>query len=187
MSSRIAAPLPTSIASCQHDHTHCIATAMVTAQEVCTRNGARLTKLREQVLRLIWQSHKPLGAYPLMEMLAHESTRRVAPPTVYRALEFLLDQGLIHRINTLNAYIGCTHPRADHANNFLICEHCGVAIEFAADQLQQQINNTARDFGFSIAAQSIELVGRCEQCETAQLQVNTNGHNDMDTAGDGDD
>lgn len=157
--------LPTSIASQQHDHTHCIASAMSTAQEVCNRNGARLTKLREQVLRLIWQSHKPLGAYPLMDMLAEESTRRVAPPTVYRALEFLLEQGLIHRINTLNAYVGCTHPSAHHANNFLICEHCGVAIEFSASTLQDHINATATGFGFSIKSQSIELVGSCERCE----------------------
>ncbi|WP_439134303.1 Fur family transcriptional regulator [Pseudomaricurvus sp.] len=157
--------LPTSIASQQHDHTRCIASAMTTAQEVCARNGARLTKLREQVLRLVWQSHKPLGAYPLMDMLAAESTRRVAPPTVYRALEFLLDQGLIHRINTLNAYVGCTHPSHHHANNFLICEHCGVAIEFSASALQEKINETAGDFGFSIKSQSIELVGSCEGCE----------------------
>lgn len=157
--------LPTSIASQQHDHTHCIASAMTTAQEICARNGARLTKLREQVLRLIWQSHKPLGAYPLMDMLAAESTRRVAPPTVYRALEFLLEQGLIHRINTLNAYIGCTHPNGDHDNNFLICEHCGVAIEFSAAALQERINESAADFGFSIRSQSIELVGSCERCE----------------------
>lgn len=161
-------PLPTSIASQQHDHTQCIATAMTQAQEICSHNGARLTRLREQVLRLIWQSHKPLGAYALMDMLAQESTRRVAPPTVYRALEFLLEQGLIHRINTLNAYIGCTHPSAHHANNFLICEHCGVAIEFSTQSLQDNINQTARDLGFSIKAQSIELVGCCDRCEASQ-------------------
>lgn len=140
---------------------------MTTAQEVCTQNGARLTKLRAQVLRLIWQSHTPLGAYPLMDMLAQASTRRVAPPTVYRALEFLLEQGLIHRINTLNAYIGCTRPSKDHANNFLICQHCGVAIEFSANTLQEHINRTAGELGFTIKSQAIELVGSCERCEAA--------------------
>lgn len=159
--------IPTSIASKQHDHTHCIASAMESAQAICAKNGARLTQLREQVLRLIWQSHKPLGAYVLMEMLAKESTRRVAPPTVYRALEFLLEQGLVHRINTLNAYIGCTHPSGQHANNFLICEHCGVAIEFSASPLQQSIDQTATEFGFTIKSQSIELVGSCGQCDAA--------------------
>lgn len=161
-----AASLPTSIASKQHDHDHCIASAMATAQAVCAQNGARLTNLREQVLRLIWQSHKPLGAYPLMDMLAEESTRRVAPPTVYRALEFLLEQGLIHRINTLNAYIGCTRPNAHPCNNFLICQDCGVAIEFSASSLQEHIDRTAGHLGFAIQSQSIELVGHCQRCGT---------------------
>lgn len=156
--------LPTSIASRQHDHDHCIAAAMATAQQVCAQNGARLTQLREQVLRLIWQSHKPLGAYALMDMLAEKSTRRVAPPTVYRALEFLLEQGLIHRINTLNAYIGCTHPHAQPCNNFLICRDCGVAIEFSAGSLQEHIDRTAGHLGFTIQTQSIELVGSCQRC-----------------------
>ncbi len=160
--------IPTSIASQQHDHTQCISTAMDTAKTVCANNGARLTPLREQVFRLVWSSHQPLGAYALMEMLAEQSTRKVAPPTVYRALEFLLEQGLIHRINMLNAFVGCTHPHADHANNFLICEHCGVAIEFSASPLQTSINQTAGSFGFTITAQSIELMGSCEQCQNTQ-------------------
>lgn len=161
-----ATSLPTSIASKQHDHDQCITSAMATAQAVCAQTGARLTKLREQVLRLIWQSHKPLGAYPLMDMLAEESTRRVAPPTVYRALEFLLEQGLIHRINTLNAYIGCTRPNAHPCNNFLICQHCGVAIEFSASTWQEHIDRTAGQLGFTIQSQSIELVGSCQRCGT---------------------
>ncbi|MGH1374273.1 MAG: Fur family transcriptional regulator [Cellvibrionaceae bacterium] len=160
--------IPTSIASQQHNHDHCISTAMDTAKEVCAKNGARLTPLREQVFRLVWNSHQPLGAYALMEMLAQQSTRKVAPPTVYRALEFLLEQGLIHRINMLNAFVGCTHPDAEHANNFLICESCGVAIEFSASPLQKSINQTAADFGFTINAQSIELMGSCQQCQSSQ-------------------
>ncbi len=161
--------IPTSIASQQHDHSHCISTAMEQAKAVCAQNGARLTPLREQVFRLVWNSHQPLGAYALMEMLAEESTRRVAPPTVYRALEFLLEQGLIHRINMLNAFVGCTHPSSTHANNFLICEDCGVAIEFSASSLQTSINDTAAEFGFSINAQSIELMGCCQHCKEAKL------------------
>ncbi|WP_277345536.1 Fur family transcriptional regulator [Pseudomaricurvus alkylphenolicus] len=137
---------------------------METAQRICSDNGVRLTQLREQVLRLIWQSHRPLGAYALMEMLAEQSTRRVAPPTVYRALEFLLEQGLIHRINTLNAFVGCTHPQGDHDNNFMICEECGVAIEFCTEKIQHDIKDSAAQFNFTIKAQSIELVGLCQAC-----------------------
>lgn len=157
--------LSPSIASQHHDHSHCISTAMETARQVCADKGARLTALREQVLRLIWNSHQPLGAYALMDMLSEQSTKRVAPPTVYRALDFLLEQGLIHRINMLNAFVGCTHPDSHHANNFLICEHCGVAIEFSTDSLETSIQSTASDFGFSIRSQCIELMGSCQQCQ----------------------
>ncbi len=157
--------IPTSIASTAHNHDRCISSAMQTARQVCSRNGARMTSLRENVLRLIWQSHQPLGAYKLMDMLAAASTRRVAPPTVYRALDFLLEQGLIHRINSLNAFIGCTHPSTRHANNFLICTSCGIAIEFAYQGLQTSIDQTAAELGFSVDAQCIELIGHCANCQ----------------------
>lgn len=157
--------LPTSIASEQHNHQHCIDAALNTARQLCQQQGARMTALREQVLRLIWQSHKPLGAYQLMEMLAAASTRKVAPPTVYRALDFLLELGLVHRINTLNAFVGCTHPEQVHATNFLICRDCGVAIEFSQAGLQQGIRETLEHFHFELESQSIELVGRCATCQ----------------------
>lgn len=153
------------IACRQHDHSHCIDTAIATARQRCADQGARLTSQREQVLRLIWQSHKPLGAYALMDMLAAQSTRRVAPPTVYRALDFLLEQHLIHRIHSLNAFIGCTHPDAGHANNFLICQQCGVAVEFNNQHMDSAITATARDSGFVITTQAVELAGLCAQCQ----------------------
>lgn len=160
--------LDASIAHCEHDHAHCIESALQTANTLCQAKGVRLTPLREQVLKLIWQSHKPLGAYELMDMLANSTERRVAPPTVYRALEFLLEQHLIHRINTLNAYIGCTHPNSEHANNFLICEDCGVAIEFSSDPLMEAINCAAQHFDFQSRSQSLEIVGCCSQCLEAK-------------------
>ncbi len=156
--------MPTSIAGQKHDHSQCIHTAMATAQSLCRQNGARLTTLREQVLSLIWQSHTPLGAYDLMDKLSAKSTRRVAPPTVYRALDFLLEQGLVHRINSLNAYVGCTHPRQAHANNFLICRACGVAIEFNSSDLQSTLHATSSALGFVAENHSIEVVGLCEHC-----------------------
>lgn len=149
----------------QHDHELCIETALQTARDRCLANGARLTALREQVLRLIWQNHKPLGAYTLMDMLAERSTKRVAPPTVYRALDFLLEQQLIHRIHSLNAFIGCTHPNEGHPNNFLICRQCGVAIEFDNHQFQQAVTETAKTNGFLISSQAVELVGLCVSCQ----------------------
>jgi len=165
--------LSPSIAYQQHNHEHCIETALSQARERCKAQGARLTSQREQVFTLIWQSHRPLGAYTLMDMLAAQSTKRVAPPTVYRALDFLLEHQLIHRIHSLNAFIGCTHPDDHHGNSFMICEDCGVAIEFASDQQDQNMLHTAEKFGFTVKSQSIEVVGCCQPCQQQRTAGNT--------------
>ena len=157
--------LSPSIASTPHDHGRCIDAAMEQAGAICSASGARLTQLRKQVLLLIWQSHTPLGAYALIEQLAKQSSRRVAPPTVYRTLDFLLEQGLIHRINRLNAFVGCTQPDKAHANNFLICDHCGVAIEFSASAIQNKLQDLASNFDFQLQSQSIEVSGLCKACK----------------------
>lgn len=153
------------LASQQHDHSQCIHSAIETAKTICTERGVRLTQLREQVLKIVWQSHKPLGAYAVMDILAELDTRRIAPPTVYRALDFLLEQGLVHRINLLNAYIGCSHPGHAHAHNFMICKGCDVAIEFETESLDQALNSSAREHDFKITGQAIELVGLCGNCQ----------------------
>ena len=156
----------TPIACSHHDHDHCISDALAAARALCQSRGVRLTDLRLQVLELIWQNHKPLGAYTLMEMLAKANTRRVAPPTVYRALDFLLEQGLIHRINVLNAFIGCPSPSTKHQSHFLICRACGIAIELNHPALSQQIIKVAQEAGFTIMSQSLEVSGLCANCTT---------------------
>lgn len=153
-----------------HNHDLCIEEAISAARKLCLQNGARLTQLREQVLELIWQSHKPLGAYALMDMLAEASTRRVAPPTVYRALDFLLEQHLIHRINSLNAYIGCPEPHKQHQNHFLICRECGIATECDNLGLSQQINAAGQGAGFAVESQCLEIVGLCPNCQSPAEQ-----------------
>lgn len=153
-----------------HDHNACIAAALERAEARCAERGTRLTELRAQVLRLIWQNHTPLGAYTLMEMLAKASTRRVAPPTVYRALDFLLDEKLIHRINSLNAFIGCPHSHQEHASHFLICENCHIAIELDDAELNKRLMSVAESAGFKVRSHSVELLGRCPNCQL-QLDV----------------
>lgn len=156
---------------CQpHDHRACIAEALDRAQAVCQRKGARLTPLRKTVLELVWQSHKPLGAYALMSMLEQEDTRKVAPPTVYRALDFLLEHGLIHRVHRLNAYIGCPDPEQPHAGNLLICRECGVALEADAQPLDQALQQLAADHGFSAEEHTLEIVGLCRHCQGRRCQ-----------------
>ena len=153
-----------------HNHQHCIDDALATARVLCQQQGARLTDLRQQVLVLIWQSHRPLGAYTLMDMLAEASSRRVAPPTVYRALEFLLDLGLIHRINSLNAYIGCSDPQSHQQqrqsiNYFVICRQCQDSREIIDKPLAQQIYQASSHDGFEPQQQWLEVSGICAECQ----------------------
>lgn len=152
---------------CQN-HDHCIDDALANAQQICQDNHVRLTAQREQVLRLIWQSHKPLGAYTLIEMLSEITGKAVAPPTVYRALEFLLGLGLIHRINSLNAYLGCTDPSAHNkqhsVNYFLICERCHDTAEFIDTNIDQRVQEHAVDNGFIPQQQWLEVTGICQSC-----------------------
>lgn len=156
----------TPLAFRQHNHRLCVRGALDSARTLCNERGARLTPLREQVLELVWQNHKPLGAYQLMDQLAEASTRRVAPPTVYRALDFLLEQGLIHRINGLNAYVGCPSPEHRHPSHFLLCRACGVAVEIESAQLNETIMDNAREAGFRLESHSLEVTGLCPDCRS---------------------
>ena len=149
-----------------HDHTRCISSALQRAQQLCKANGQRLTKIRELVLKLIWQSHKPLGAYDLLPAIA-EAGFNSAPPTVYRALDFLQEQGLVHRLASLNAFIGCNHAGEVHQSYFLICSACGITAEFESTELQQSILTCANQAGFSVEHENIEILGRCPNCREA--------------------
>lgn len=150
-----------------HDHDHCVSSALDTAEQVCARGGARLTPLRKRVLELVWQSHKPLGAYDVLETLSREDGRRAAPPTVYRALDFLLDQGLVHRIASLNAFIGCAHPERAHEGQFLICRNCRIAVELDQPLIHQAISDCAAGMGFAVEAETVEVTGLCARCKAA--------------------
>lgn len=150
-----------------HNHGHCIETALKTAENLCSERGARLTDLRRRVLELIWQSHQPVGAYELLDILKDER-HNAQPPTVYRALDFLLELGLIHRIESLNAYVGCNAPEAFHPSQFLICRDCGAAAEISDDRLDKAINELANDAGFSVIQRNLEVEGQCPNCQTSE-------------------
>jgi len=146
-----------------HDHGHCIRQALDAAEDRCKSNGARLTELRRRVLELVWQSHAPVGAYALLDILKAEG-QNAAPPTVYRALDFLLEQGLVHRVASLNAYMGCSHPGQPHAAKLLICRKCGRAAELDDPTLDEAVRASAERLGFSLTSQSIEAEGLCADC-----------------------
>lgn len=162
-------------AGTDHDHGNCVSSALDSAASVCQQRGVRLTPLRRQVLELVWQSHQPIGAYAVLDAMQVNRrdnatagrTSAVAPPTVYRALEFLLGQRLIHRIESLNAYIGCVHPGARHAAQFLICNRCGSAAELESEILLTAIDSAAAQAGFAIERVAVEVAGQCPECQGA--------------------
>lgn len=150
-----------------HDHERCVAEALRTAEALCSRRGARLTELRRRVLELVWASHAPIGAYDVLRRLSQEH-EGAAPPTVYRALDFLLEQGLIHRIESLNAFVGCPDPAETHISQFLICEGCGTAAELQDPGIERAIARSAGDLGFLIKDKTVELRGLCPECRDDQ-------------------
>ncbi|MGE8496888.1 MAG: zinc uptake transcriptional repressor Zur [Pseudomonas sp.] len=154
----------TPLASRPHDHSRCVSHALTEAENICARQGLRLTALRKRVLELVWQSHKPLGAYDILGVLSEEDGRRAAPPTVYRALDFLLENGLVHRIASLNAFVGCNQPEHAHQGQFLICRSCHAAIELEQTSISEAIVASAKEVGFSVEGQTVEVVGLCSGC-----------------------
>jgi len=155
----------TPLACTPHDHDHCVSHALAEADSLCARQGVRLTALRKRVLELVWQSHKPLGAYDILAVLSEQDGRRAAPPTVYRALDFLLENGLVHRIASLNAFIGCNHPEHAHQGQFLICRACHAATELEQPAISQAIVDGAAGVGFAVESQTVEVVGLCAGCK----------------------
>lgn len=147
----------------QHNHKACIAAAMDQADDFCQRQGLRLTALRRQVLELVWHSHRPVGAYDLLQQIS-ELGRKAAPPTVYRALEFLLEHHLIHRIDSLNAYLGCNQPGQLHDAQFYICKQCGEAVELVDRKIENALDRDAEHLGFKIDKRTVEVTGTCDGC-----------------------
>ena len=148
-----------------HDHARCAADAIAHAEAVCHDRGQRFTPIRRQVLQALLSSHRPLGAYEVIDELA-KSTRRPAPITVYRALDFLMENGLVHRIESRNAYLACAHDHDAAAMvAFLICERCGLVGEIPAAPLAQSLNDAARATGFAPKLSVVEIAGTCAHCQ----------------------
>jgi Fur family zinc uptake transcriptional regulator len=146
-----------------HDHQSCISQALSKAQLICATRKVRLTSIRLQILRYIWESHKPTGAYELLARI-NSNGRNAAPPTVYRALDFLLELGLIHRIASLNAFIGCVCPEYGHQGSFLICHQCHSAHEMNQQSVDKAIHDAAIEEGFSVEGVILEINGLCPAC-----------------------
>ena len=144
-------------------HKASVSQVMQRAQELCSERGVRLTEQRRTVLRLLCESERPLGAYELLEQM-RGMVKNPAPPTVYRALDFLLEQGLVHKLESLHAYIGCTHPDHPHASQFLICSDCGGVSEVEDPAVTRSLRAAGQAVGFHTDRPVVELLGTCAEC-----------------------
>lgn len=133
------------------------------ADALCRERGARLTAQRRQVLAIVWEARRPLGAYEILDAL-RAIVPGAAPPTVYRALEFLVGQGLVHRLETLHAFVGCAHPEEPHAGQFLICRTCGAVHELEDPLVSRSVQAAADATGFRAERPVVEISGRCARC-----------------------
>lgn len=146
-----------------HNHQQCIDVALDRAHRMCAQNGTRFTALRRQVFEQVWRGHDAVKAYDILEELG-EPRRAAKPPTVYRALRFLQSHGLIHRLDSLNAFVGCNAPQEAHTGQFLICTECRVVSEFRDASLVRRVFRQAEDEGFAVERQTLEVHGKCAQC-----------------------
>jgi len=150
-----------------HDHRACAADTLARAEATCRRHGLTLSPGRRRVLEALAVSHAPVGAYDIIERLA-ASGPRPAPITVYRALSFLTENALAHRIERLNAFVACTRPH-DGARPlvFLICESCRQVGELEADAVGIDLERTCAGSGFRPHSAALEIVGLCRRCAAA--------------------
>jgi len=152
-----------------HDHARCAADALVHAETICRREGLRFTPQRRHVLQALLESHVPASAYDVIDRLAGHGEPRLAPISVYRALEFLTANNFAHRIESKNAYVAC--DRGDEcepgATLFLICDNCGAAAEAASDELGALVSTETRERGFTPRLRVLEVRGLCARCRAA--------------------
>ncbi len=137
------------------------------AETLCRERGTRLTDQRKMVLQLLCLSDKPLSAYELLDRM-RGVVKNPAPPTVYRALEFLLEHGLVHKLESQHTYVGCTHPDHPHASQFLICDDCGEVAEVEDNSVAKSLKAAGKAIGFRTKRPVVELLGTCAQCTAKQ-------------------
>jgi Fur family zinc uptake transcriptional regulator len=151
------------LAFAQHDHAHCVRDTLVRAEVLAAQRGVRLTPVRRRTLEILLEAHRALGAYDVLARLSAEGFGN-QPPVAYRALEFLEEQGLAHRIRRLNAFTACMHPGEEHSPAFLICRVCHTVAEAPAEALTNALLAAAKAVGFGIDRSNIEAIGLCPAC-----------------------
>jgi Fur family zinc uptake transcriptional regulator len=151
---------------CDHDP----ATWASQVKDACLRQGAQLTPLRRRVLDIFSGSAAPLGAYAILEKLSRREGKQVAPPTVYRTLDFFLERGFVHKIESLNAFAPCEHLEHAHHGMLLICESCGRSQEIEDAEVTRAIAGSGADAGFVLRRVMIEAQGMCRACKNLSVK-----------------
>jgi len=146
-----------------HDHGSCVRSAMAEAEQTCAIRKVQLTPVRRRVLEILLESHKAMGAYDILGRLDDEGLGS-KPPVAYRALSFLVEQGFVHRVEKLNAFVACAHPGASHDPAFMICRGCGKVAEA---QMEAALAQPAAESGFMVEQTVIEAEGLCPTCQPA--------------------
>lgn len=157
-------------ASCRHAHEHArnADEALARAERLCRERGLRLTPIRRKALEALHADHKPVGAYDLADRISPEGGRRLAPISIYRALDFLVEQGFVHRLSSKNAFIACPHGHgSDDVVAFLICESCGGVDEDCSATMRKAVSSISGERQFKPSYQVVEIVGLCEHCRGA--------------------
>lgn len=144
-----------------HDHGSCVRSALAAAESACALRKVQLTPVRRRVLEILLESHAAMGAYDVLARLDAEGLGS-KPPVAYRALAFLVEQGFVHRIERMNAFVACAHPGAVHDPAFMICRGCGKVAEA---QISAALAQPAADSGFMVEQTVIEAEGLCPTCQ----------------------
>lgn len=152
----------------KHNHGTCRKSGMKDARAFCQGAGLRLTPVRARVLEILLESHMALGAYDILDRLQGEGGSH-QPPVVYRALDFLVANGFVHRLERLNAFTACTHAGEGHEPMFLICQECRQVAETPLAGLGAEIDRSAAAFGFQALSRVVEVLGRCPACRLGRL------------------
>lgn len=146
-----------------YKHDLCVENALKQAEMVCENKGIRFTEIRKKILAMVWQNHGAAKAYDILDKLRQKDIS-TKPPTVYRALDFLMEHNLIHKLNSLNAYVGCSHPLEPCACYFLICYICGHVHECCNETITSAILETTHHYQFKAKHVTLEIEGKCQQC-----------------------
>jgi Fur family zinc uptake transcriptional regulator len=149
-----------------HDHARCVDRVMAEVETLSDRERLRLTPVRRRVLEILLESHRALGAYDILDRLAAEGTRP-QPPVAYRALAFLQEHGLVHKIERLNAYVACMHPLDAHVPAFMVCRGCRKVAETAGPPSAEALDGAAQAAGFRVEHMVMEAEGLCPACAEA--------------------